>query len=58
MMRILRLALDRKDVDELEDFDFGKVPATTNKEERNLLRCIRHTLQRLCFQVQTCDFFE
>ncbi|KAI9488091.1 hypothetical protein BDB00DRAFT_849955 [Zychaea mexicana] len=44
-LRILRLALNCKDVDELEDFHFGKVPVTASKEERGLFLCIRHTLQ-------------
>lgn len=44
-LRVLRLALTSKDVNELEDSQFGKVPSTASDEERCLLRTIRHTLQ-------------
>lgn len=44
-LRILCLALKCKDVDELEDFDFGKVPVAANDQARCLLRSIRYTLQ-------------
>lgn len=44
-LRVLRLALTSKDVNELEDFQFGKVPDSASGEEKCLLRTIRHTLQ-------------
>ncbi|KAG1470537.1 hypothetical protein G6F56_002629 [Rhizopus delemar] len=43
-LRIIRLALKCKDVDELEDFDFGRIPFVANDQERCLLRSIQHTL--------------
>lgn len=44
-LRILYLALKCKDTDELDDFNFGKVPVTASDQERCLLRTIRYTLQ-------------
>ena len=44
-VRMLRTALGCKNVDESEEFDFGKIPLTASNDERCLLRCIRHTLQ-------------
>ncbi|CAO3650569.1 unnamed protein product [Mucor hiemalis] len=44
-LRILHLALKCKDTDELDDFNFGKVPVSASDQERCLLRTIRYTLQ-------------
>ncbi|KAI9269337.1 hypothetical protein BDA99DRAFT_416008, partial [Phascolomyces articulosus] len=41
-LRILHLDLNCNDVDELEDFNFGKLSVNSSNEEKGLLRCIRH----------------
>ncbi|KAI8636896.1 hypothetical protein BD408DRAFT_425431 [Parasitella parasitica] len=37
-------------MDELEDFDFGKISVAANYQERYLLRSIRNTLQDFVYK--------